>query len=231
MISDALAEWALESYAKLLIDCDLLPRFHTLPVILPTRAFFTAPFGRDHATAEAVFADVKRLMGLEDRMYHLYRLPEKIEEIDNHNYQDITMVAGTFGVEGDDAIISYSSETMQVPLNFIATLAHELAHDLLPKPQTNDDLPEIEMHTDFLCIVMGFGVVQALGARQAGWAGYLSNELRMFALAIFLKLRGLPIEAALNALDGNLGKKLKRAVKQLEGMPDSYQELADVVGS
>jgi len=100
------------------VDCDLLQRFQTLPLILPTRAFFTVPLGRDHATAEAVFADVKRLMGLEDRSYHLYRLPEKIEEIDNHNYQDITMVAGTFEAEGNDAIISYTLEIMQVPLNY-----------------------------------------------------------------------------------------------------------------
>jgi len=84
------------------------------------------------------------------------------------------------------------------------------------------------MHTDFLCIVMGFGVVQALGARQVGWAGYLSNELRMFALAIFLNLRGVPVEQALDALDRNLSRKLKRAIKQLGTMPEAFHELERV---
>lgn len=225
MISDELAEWALESYALLIKDCGLEARFPTFPLILPTRRFFTAPTGRSHETAEAVFADVKRLMGLEKRAYHLHRMPEKVENIDNHNYQDLTQVAGTFQAEGNDAIISYSPETMHIPLNFIATLAHELAHDMLPPPATVDDLPEHEMHTDFMCIVMGFGVIQALGARQAGWAGYLSNELRMFALAIFLKLQDIPAAQALTAFDANLGKKLKRGIMQLEAMPTAFQDL------
>jgi len=223
LVSDELADWALDSYAYLIENCGLAMRFQSLPLVLPTRRFFNAPSGQSHETAESVFADVKKLMGLENRTYHLHRLPEKIEGIDNHNYQDLSHVAGTFQAEGRDAIISYSPEIMHIPQNFIATLAHELAHDMLPPPVTDDDLPEHEMHTDFLCIVMGFGVIQAAGARQAGWAGYLSNELRMFALAIFLKLRNIPAEQALTALDANLGKKLKRGIRQLEAMPEKYK--------
>ncbi len=230
LVSDELAEWALESYAQLITECGLAERFHTLPLVLPTRNFFNAPTGKSHETAEAVFADVKRLMGVADDSYQLHRMPEKIEGVDHHNYQDIAQVAGTYQADEEAAIISYSPEAMSIPLNFIATLAHELAHDLLSPPKTMDDLPEHEMHTDFLCIVMGFGAFQAQGARQAGWAGYLSNELRMFALALFLKLRAISVEQVLAVLDSNLGKKLRRGIRQLETMPDAYQALEMAVG-
>ena len=225
LLSDELAYWAIESYAELIPACNLTNRFHSLPLVLATRRFFSAPSGQSHETAEAVFADVKRLMGLENRSYHLLRMREKIEGLDNHNYQDLTLTGGTYEAEGNEAVISYNPETMHIPLNFISTLAHELAHDMLPPPTTAEDIPEHELHTDFLCIVMGFGVIQALGARQAGWAGYLSNEMRMFALAIFLKLRKIPADQALTALDANLAKKLKRGIKQLESMPEAFSKL------
>ncbi len=214
LISNTMAIWVLENFEFLISNYELRTQFSATPLILPNRNLFTAKSGHDHATALEVFADVRRLMCLEDRNILLNRLPEKIDGVDHFSYQKTSEIAGMFQKTEGQSVISYTPENMKTPISFISTLAHELAHEIMEtKPLQYG--PENELQTDLLCIILGFGAIQAQAARQLGWSGYLSNETRMFALALFLELREIDASLSFDILDGNLKKKLKRGQKQL----------------
>jgi hypothetical protein len=72
------------------------------------------------------------------------------------------------------------------------------------------------LSTDLHCITSGFGLIQLLGAEEAGWQGYLHQETRVHALALFVAVQELPIECALDFLPRHLIKGFRRALKELD---------------
>ena len=75
--------------------------------------------------------------------------------------------AGTFSVDCKRRVrLTYSLMTLQDPAQFVATMAHELAHHLM---HSVEDLPpgggaEEEFATDVCVAFLGFGVFAANGA-------------------------------------------------------------------
>lgn len=184
-------------------------------LILPTKAFFNAPSGRDHATAEAVLADVQAHYRIKDAKISLIRQPEKSE----YRAQDFNLtsdVAGTFLGAETHSEITYQPELMQSPRAFIATIAHEVAHFVLR--DFVDDAPggyeEHELLTDLTVIHFGFGILALTGARDVGWQGYLSNATRAYALAVFLASHKIDPALALEQLDRFTKRLLNKAIKQ-----------------
>lgn len=183
--------------------------------ILPTKAFFRAGPGRDHKAAVAVLADVKRLLryDLPIDLVPLARPPGEYR----HSYQSMGEVGGTYQETDQGRVISYDPEALARPVGFINTMAHEVMHARLSGLQ--DQVPggddAHELATDLGCVIAGFGVFQMQAADDAGWSGYMTQESRAFALAMFLDQRGLGTDAVAPHLSGRCKRYLKRAIADL----------------
>ena len=178
--------------------------------ILPTKDFFTAPGGTGPETAKAVLTDIKRLMH--------YLLPFARPPGDlRHSYQTLAEIGGTYQEGPDGRVIHYDPEAMANPIAFISTLAHEVMHARLSglQHQVPGGEGAHELATDLGCIIAGFGVFQIQGADDTGWSGYLSQEARAHALAVFLADRGLGADAVTAHLSGRCQRYLKRALRDL----------------
>lgn len=182
-------------------------------VVLPTRAFFAAPRGAGHDTARAVLDDVQRHLRFSEpiSMTPLARhLPEH-----RHDYAVLSEISGSYAGSGNHHHITYDPDQLARPIAFINTLAHEVMHARLA-PHV-DEVPggdaAHELATDLGCIIAGFGIFQLEAANAAGWSGYLSQNTRAFALAMFLERRKLDPERVLPYLSGRCAKLLGRAIR------------------
>ena len=67
-----------------------------------------------------------------------------------------------------------------------------------------------------------FNFTQYTNSDSQGWqsnrSGYLSESEHIFALALFLKLRGEDQDKALSFLKPHLRKSLKKAIKEIDDM-------------
>lgn len=209
-ISDDMRAWILDCF-------DWFDAHFAAPKgpVLPTRAFFSAPGGTSEANARLVLADIKRHLGFDGpvRLLPLDGLPAEYR----HSYQQLTEIAGTHQLKDGVSVIRYDPENMRRPLSFINVIAHELMHarlaghvDAVPGVE-----PAHELATDLGCIIAGFGVFQLQAADDAGWSGYLSQQSRAFALAVFLARRGLDGDAVAAHLSPRCRKLLARAFRDL----------------
>jgi hypothetical protein len=138
--------------------------------------------------------------------------------------------AGTFGTDGNEVVITYQPADVADPAKLIATFIHELAHYLLATRRSEspggEDLHEYT--TDLMTVYLGFGVFQANAAfnfsqhqdvMSQGWQysrmGYLSERAFVFALAIFLELRGEGSDDANRFLKSHLAADLAKVRRYL----------------
>ena len=141
-------------------------------------------------------------------------------------------------------IIKYDAGMENNPAQFVATFAHELSHALHNRSKQELDIgPELyELFTDLTAIYLGYGVFlantrfefsQFANADTQGWqaqgAGYLPEADMVFATALFMKIKELPIELALPHLKLRLQKMLKKAYQQLDRHMDEVTALRDRV--
>lgn len=184
-------------------------------LVLPNKDYFKAKGGGDHAAALAVFADVKRLLGLENLNIALEEIPQLPPET-SHEYGQTSMIAGQYFHDDHHPLITYNPLVMRNPLDFIAMLAHELMHAKLDP--VADQLPggwdAHELATDLHCIIHGFGLIQLQGASDAGWSGYMTQNTRAFATAIFTEITG-STDLITGNLRGRESKLMKKAFKDL----------------
>ncbi len=149
-----------------------------------------------------------------------------------------------FGIEDGEAIITYSERLLSSPSLLTAVLGHELCHyamqTIWEAPPGADEEPMIEeLATDLACCYFGLGVIVANSAFefaqhtsfesqgwQASFSGYLSEEGRIFSLAIHLALRG---ENQAPTLKPHLQKQLSKALERLQAEPSILQSLQSVV--
>jgi hypothetical protein len=131
-------------------------------------------------------------------------------------------------------------------LQLIAVFAHELAHYLLATagewPVCADD--EKECLTDLAAVFMGFGVflANARFSRETytdgvwhGWrighAGYLPEADLIFALALFLRAKGLDADAACDSLKPHLAKLLRRAMHEMPVDHDDVRMICEAIAA
>jgi hypothetical protein len=183
--------------------------------ILPTKAYFSAPGGQSEATAELVLEDVKRHMNID--------APIEIAPLDvlaaeyRGDYQSMSQVSGTYQEIDGISLIRYDPEIMHRPIQFISLVAHELMHvrlsPFVSEVPGGEDAHELA--TDLGCIIAGFGVFQLQSADEAGWAGYMRQSSRAYAMAVFLERRGLSLEVVAPHLSTKCKKWIQRATKEL----------------
>ena len=210
LVSEEMQDWILDCFSW--FDERFEP---PQSPILPTKAFFSAPRGNSNATAELVLEDIKKHLKID--------IPVAIAPLDmlaaeyRHDYQSLSQLAGTYQEIDGVSLIRYDPEQMHRPIQFISLLAHELMHARLAgfESEIPGGAEAHELATDLGCIIAGFGTFQLNAADEAGWAGYMTQNSRAFALAVFLNRRGLPIDVVTPYLSSRSAKLVKRATKEL----------------
>jgi hypothetical protein len=202
-------------------------------LVLPRPGFFVTDGETGHALALRIFDQVKAYCGMPDWPVDL--VPDDNPAAASQE-PALVMVApqpgalGTFGLDGNRIVITYSTQLLTRPDHLIATLAHELAHYLLatatePPPSDED---EHEFLTDLAAVYLGFGAFLANSrfdfqtmseGLMQGWqwrrSGYLPEADLIFALALFLRARRIDAEPARSSLKDHLAKLLDRALGEL----------------
>ncbi|MEO1459283.1 MAG: hypothetical protein AAFV49_17225 [Pseudomonadota bacterium] len=235
IVSPAEAEWATDGFQWLIERFGAETFFDETRLVLPTRAFFDAPGGRSHATALAVFEQVRGHMGMADWPCRLERQTPDADTA----VGDLALLRdapagplGTFGVDdASEVVITYNPALLDRPLAFVATMAHELAHYLLASEAEETPGGEAlhELFTDLTVIACGFGVIELESGFETdsweagfmqGWSlshvGYLSQEMRAYALALFLRARAEDAVAAEAHLSDDKRRLLGRALRMLD---------------
>ncbi len=129
------------------------------------------------------------------------------------DYNALSAVGGTWqGDETGRAVVRYDPNMTNHPLAFLSMLVHELLHHRLHMtPLDMPGGPEAEeLATDLHCITTGFGVISMAGAEQVGWQGYMRQDTRGFALALFCALRG---DDGLEHLTPRAARMVRRAAR------------------
>lgn len=239
LVSDELAAWTVDVFAWLIETLGPEVFFHSIELVRPTRAFFATGDGTDHATAVSVFAEVRAHMRMAGWPCVLVRQDTEIDPLVGrgvlveHGARD---PGGTFCFDGEHAVITYNPELMSAPQAFIGMLAHELAHYLLA-PHVEDAPGGAELHefvTEVTAIFAGFGIFQleagfTAQANNEGWLignlGYISSEHRAYALALFLRAKGIdPMEAEPYLLVDRW-KMLKLGLGMIDRDPRALEQL------
>jgi hypothetical protein len=237
-------DWHIACWEWLLFHLGGVEALKRRALVLPTPAFFPKIEAEGHARAEAVLNRVKELMGMSD--WPCLLMARRITNAEVGEFvvlRSAKGVAATFGFYGNEAAITYDPQLLAKPYKIIATFAHELAHyrlhQVLEKPPGADVEPMLEeLATEMAVAFHGFALMSANGAFEfkqtqdfgrQGWSssfsGYLSEDSWVFALAVFLALRGETPEAARTHLKEHLAKKLDAACKRLAIAPELLTRL------
>lgn len=231
-------EWHVECWRYLLRNFGGIEQVKAAPLALPSGSFFPQVAGAQHERAEAVFARIKELMGMSEWPVQLVeRYADNAQVNDFATVRSERPVAGTFQTENGAAIITYDPGLVARPYNLIAMFAHELAHYRLHTieelPPGADVEPMIEeLATEMAVAYFGFALIAANGAFEfvqfqdfgrQGWrggpSGYFSEDGWIFALAVFLSLRGERPDTAKKHLKEHLAQRLDVALKHLSQNP------------
>lgn len=203
-------------------------------LVLPNREYFPAKLENEEHAAEETFKAVRKYAGMESWPCRLEKQDEDSDPVVSpaivvKNAPNSPM--GTFSVDSKNEItITYNPALVSNPPQLVATYAHELAHYLTgsgtEEPPGGWD--NWEFATDIAATFMGFGIFMANSAfnfRQytnvdsQGWEcsrnGYLTENEHIYALAIFLSLKGIPQDKAIPHLKPNLKKLLKQSIREI----------------
>lgn len=196
-------------------------------VLLPTS-------DRLPATFRGSLADVRRLMrGLGDHMgvgtdaIRLEVCPD----------DDLPSATGEYhpGSRGRRTTIRIAESQLDDPPELLATLAHELSHEILiGGGLIAADVPDHEWITDLVPAFLGAGVFAAnatVGESSSRWGrsfwwsmskrGYLPSRIHGYALALFLHMRGERQPAWTALLRPDAAEPLARGLRYLQKTGDS----------
>ena len=242
LVDSEIAEWQFENFSWLIDNLSSGPGLPDSQLWLPTPDHFPSKEDSEYPgqnLADHIFHLVSRQCGFgPDTIFDLVR----IDSPQSHGLGGLAMVkTGEASACGMYAIkpakfgkpketIWYDASLEESPSALVATFSHELAHALhnrTPDPVEID--PELyELFTDLTAIYLGYGIFlanerfsfsQFQSAGTQGWqargAGYLPEADMVFATAIFMSLKEIPLDKAAPYLKPKLRKMLKKAFKQL----------------
>ena len=232
-VSDAERIWIDRSF-RLLERLLGRERMLDAVVMLPTSDHFPDRYDGSKTSLEAMFRRVAERMQVD---------PESIElqVFDDRAQRTMSLVpfgerqsAGAGGLYIHDGqtrtVVAINNGQLGDPMALVATLAHELGHVILLRPELIAlDRPDMEPLNDLLTVFLGFGVFNANCAFQfhqygsydrQGWStsrlGYLTEEQFGYALARFAVERGERKPNWARYLNTNVGSYCKRSIAWLE---------------
>lgn len=175
--------------------------FQNIKTVTPTKEFYERDFDGTEEDAKYILEVTKGLMAIDTQIELDFFSDEPTLMSDgtilaspadiNGNWSS---AAGTFEQKEDKTVISIETSQLKNPISLIATIAHELAHQILlgeNRIEEND-----EYLTDLTAIFYGFGIFIAnskfisdsyLTAHGSGWSarsqGYLPEQIIAYAMA------------------------------------------------
>jgi hypothetical protein len=179
-----------------------LERILDAQVILPTDEFFPDPYHGDEASARRWLTRMCRYMRVDPATVTLVVFPDEAAPGAAGYYQQGAKTC--FPVTRARSQISVAASQLANPSVLVATLAHELGHEiLLGGGKLTTDVTDHEQITDLLMVFLGVGIFNAnativeshwnYGATYSGWSigrqGYLSSFVFGYALALFAFFR------------------------------------------
>jgi len=237
-------EWQVDTWTWLLEEKGGIADLARAQLVLPTPEFFPRTELTGHARVAFVFDRIKDLAGLAEWPCNLIAQPDRGGLAVNA----VTAMkvrrgapAGTYLRQGNAAEISYDPKLIADPWALIATLAHELSHYFLDdyRKMPPGGAEGFEPATDLGVAYLGFGLFAANSAfrfhqtqdfQSQGWAtsrlGYLKEREWVFALAVFLALRGIDPAVAATHLKPHLASQLKRTIRYLKANPSIVAQIA-----
>jgi hypothetical protein len=170
-----------------------LDRLVCCDVILPEHRFFPDPYNGTPDDAPRIFERVCGYMNLDPSRFDLHVLPDDA-------------IQGAVGLyhRGERPQIILAHSQLADPERLVATIAHELAHDiLLGGGLIKADEDDHEPLTDLVPVFLGLGLFTANApVRDRNYSqnnmhyfkidrqGYLSSRMLGYALALFAYVRG-----------------------------------------
>jgi hypothetical protein len=210
------------------------------PLVLPTIENFPEIADDYNKRAEQLFTRTKELAELGDWPTELVGYDNITNEqlinphlLGENKWSD---AAGPFQLVRDDAggwfaRISFDYGQLNHPPDFVATMAHELAHYLMSTakrcPPGGWDLHELA--TDMTAVWMGFGIFMANNAKsfegftdhdRQGWkartSGYLGEKALLTGMALCAALRGDDLAEPIPHLKPYLASDFKKVIRYVE---------------
>lgn len=239
--------WHLETWAWLLgvwggfadLDCS--------PLVTPSPEFFPPSAAAGHERALHLFELVRRHAKMQGWACRLEAQPEKPQaRVSEYVVLESGGSAlGTFGVAGNEVLITYDPASLKDPTALVATLAHELAHYRLSAarglPPGGEEMEEYA--TDLATIYLGFGLFGANSAfnfsqhadfMTQGWSwsrkGYLRERDWVFSLAVFFRLTERDAVLAKPWLKAHLFADFHKALRSLDARSELLEPLRAVAG-
>lgn len=241
-LSPHLEKWQMETWRYLLRHVESIDHVIARRPLTPSDPMLARPSSRDHTAAILLFERLKEYMRLEDCPVELVKRTERGGPVDTYLHLQQKGPLGSFEEYNGRLYITYAPNLLKDMPHLAAVLGHELAHYALftirePAPGVEDDPKVIELVTDVATCFFGLGILQANSAfefeqtqdfdRQswrAQFSGYLSEEGRIFSLALHLALRG---EREAPDLKPNLQKLLARAMARIDAEPSLLASLRE----
>ncbi|WP_420401396.1 hypothetical protein [Flagellimonas sp.] len=178
--------------------------FLEIQTVTPTKDFYERTFDGTEKDAEFILERTMELMNIRDTKIKLeFFTDQPIEMADGtilSTPADIDgswdSAGGTYQKTNKETIISIERRQLKTPISLIATISHELAHQILlgeNRIEEND-----EYLTDLTAIAYGFGIFIGnsrfhFSASGFGWQssgqGYLPEQIIAYAMAWLSKLR------------------------------------------
>jgi hypothetical protein len=208
-------------------------------VVLPTPDFFPGAYSGTEAQVRAVVTRICGYLDLDPARIVVEFVADAdaatvrlLESLPAARYQH-TGAAGHYQQRDGKGLISITDAPTVAPMALVATIAHELCHELLiggglvtPSRKDNEPL------TDLLTVFLGFGVFTANAAFEFtartrgpryGWQasrlGYLTEPMYGYALARYATMRGESAPAWAAYLDTNPRVYLKKGLRYLRAQP------------
>ena len=197
-----------------------------LRVILPTPEFFPDPYQGRPEDAQAMLVRVAGYMNIDPSRFKLFL----------YSNDEAQGTAGLY-IRGDgdtaDSLtrIGIESTKLADPMALVATLAHEIGHEiLLGQNRVSRDQNDHEPLTDLLTVFLGMGIFMANSTiRDGGWStalvrswqtsrlGYLDQRMFGYALARFAWTRGETNPAWIRHIRPDVRSPMKQGLRFLAG--------------
>ncbi|MBL7473782.1 hypothetical protein [Robertkochia sediminum] len=172
--------------------------FMEIKTVTPTKGFFERDFDGTESDAEFILKRTMELMCISNVDIQLDFFNDSPIEMSDGTLlttpADINgswkSAAGTFEMKNDQTTISIENQQLKNPISLIATISHELSHQILLGENRIEENDEIL--TDIMAIVYGFGIFIGNSRFQFisngfSWSssnqGYLPEQIIAYTMA------------------------------------------------
>ena len=202
-------------------------------VVLPTDAFFPGPYWPNEVCARHVLDHVCGYMQVNPRSLTLTVLPDEAMPGAVGLYQRRARPGPSRRTKAN---IFVAASELADPPSLIATLAHEVGHEiLLGGGLLSEESTDHEQVTDLVTVALGLGIFNANatlwesrwndGATYSGWTmgrrGYLSVRMFGYALGVFAHVRGEAKPTWARYLRPDARGPMKKGLRYLRKASDS----------